>query len=430
MSKASSDSNESSALDVRLIQWDILPFVTHTEIMDIWGPRDAAALKRLIDHDGGIRDSLLCARIRGQEGKPILFDGYTRLMIYFARKREGHSEAVPAYVVQDFDDLGQVLHRILLVQKARRNVTAMEVADAALRIKVMQGYDTALKPTGRPQSERRNGTLKPLPSAKVLAKEFGVSDRMIRLVQQANAYLGEEDRRRMLAKPQEKDYLSPTQLAAKIEARRREASKVAREKVLNRRRRKLEKMQVAADPDAIAPNGLFTIDAIEGIKRIAPGTVDFVCTSIPYACDQPYDKCPAFDGDYKKYLDTYVRGWLAALKPALKTGARVAINFDCTYRLIDKQKAGKEAHLVPNQHNLWADISNIAQSELGYLFMGYRVWYKQTCSRAFANGSRGSEMPMMNPNTEFVLIFAKDSMRLEGESDITRHCLKTVDTAE
>jgi hypothetical protein len=151
MSKASSDSNESSALDVRLIQWDILPFATHPEIMDIWGPRDAAALKCLIDHDGGVRDSLLCARIRGEEGKPILFDGYTRLMIHFARKREGHSEAVPAYVVQDFDDLGQVLQRILLVQKARRNVTAMEVADAALRIKAMQGYDSGLKPTGRPQ---------------------------------------------------------------------------------------------------------------------------------------------------------------------------------------------------------------------------------------------------------------------------------------
>src|SRR5207253_346696 len=54
------------------------------------------------------------------------------------------------------------------------------------------------------------------------------------------------------------------------------------------------------------------------------------------------------------------------------------------------------------------------------LFMGYRIWYKQCCSRSFANGSRGSEMPIGNPNTEFILIFAKDSMRLEGESDITK----------
>src|SRR5205085_1329641 len=34
---------EPSALDVRLIQWEHLPFRSDPEIMKIWGPRDAVA---------------------------------------------------------------------------------------------------------------------------------------------------------------------------------------------------------------------------------------------------------------------------------------------------------------------------------------------------------------------------------------------------
>jgi DNA modification methylase len=410
---------EKSALDVRLIEWDAVPFHSHPEIVNIWGPRDADALKKLIDEDGGIREPLRCARVKGLDGPPILFDGYTRLMIYFARKAEGKADTVPAYIVDEFDDLGQVLQKVLKVQASRRNVTVMQIADMALQIKAMQGFDISAKPTGRPKNESRLSSLIPLPSAKALAKEFGVCDRMIRIRQQARAALSPDDQKRMLAPLDSEDYLSPQQARNKIEGVRRETAKAAREKTIRDRRKKIEQMAVAANPDIVAPDGLYTIDATEGIKRISAGTVDLACTSIPYACDVPYDNAIPYDGDYPKFLDTYVRAWLTALKPVLKTGGRVAINFDFTYRLLDKEKAGREAHQVPHLFNLWTDISNIAERELGYLFMGYKTWYKQACSRQFAMGSRGSEMPMGNPNTEFILIFAKESMRLEGESDIT-----------
>jgi hypothetical protein len=312
----------------------------------------------------------------------------------FKRVDEGKMDNVPAYVVEEFDDLGQVLQKVLKVQAARRNVTAPQIAHTALQIKAMQGFDISPKPTGRPKHERRNASLKPLPSAKALAKEFDASDRIIRLVQQAMAHPDPRVIAGMLLKPQDKGYLSPTQVSNRLKSYCRESAKAAREATIRNRRGRIEEIAIAANPNLIAPDGLYTIDATEGIKRISPGAVDLVCTSIPYACDIAYDNSIPYDGDYPKFLDTYVRSWLTNLKPALKTGGRIAINFDCTYRFLEKKKAGSDAHSIPHLFNLWTDISNIAQNELGYLLMGYRIWYKQNCSRQFATGSRGSEMPV------------------------------------
>ncbi len=85
MQKKASSQTELSALDVKLIQWDELPFRSNPEIMKIWGPRDAIALKKLIDEDEGVRDAVLCARIRGDEGKPILFARVGRKSPHFGR---------------------------------------------------------------------------------------------------------------------------------------------------------------------------------------------------------------------------------------------------------------------------------------------------------------------------------------------------------
>ena len=413
-------SNEFSALDLRLIQWETLPFRSDPEIMKIWGPRDAVALKNLIDEDGGIRDSIQCARIKGDDGKPILFDGYTRLMIHFARKADGKREDVPAYTVVEFDNLGEVLAKVLKVQDARRNVTAPQIAYTALKIKQMQGFDISAKPQGRPANEKRNSSLKTLPSAKALAKEFGVSDPMIRLAQKAMNHSDPKMLMGLLAKPEDPAYMSPSQVTRKIKAYTRDVAVHSREKNRQIRMAKIAKMKAKPIANEIGADGIFTVDAIEGIKRISPGTVDFVCTSIPYPCDVRYDCSIPFDGDYPKYLNDYVRGFLSAVIPALKSGGRVAINFDCTYRSFDKQDAGEARLQVPNIFNLWKDVSVIAENELGLLFMAYRIWYKQNCPNYFSTGSRSSRTPMLNPNTEFVLIFAKDSMQLDGESDITQ----------
>lgn len=412
--------SELSALNVKLIQWDNLPFRSDPKIMAIWGSRDPEGLKALIDRDGGIRDALQCARIKGDLGKPILFDGYTRLLIHFARAAEGKADNVPAYTVVEFDDLGQVLAKVLAVQTARRNVTAPQIAHAALQIKALQGFDISPRPHGRPTAEKANSSLKRLPGVKALSKEFGVSDPIIRIVQQAQAHQDPKMLDGLLAKPEDEErYLSPLQVKRKIGAYKRDEAVHSREKHRKLRAARIAKMTAPKTPDEIAPDGVFTVDAIDGIKRIAPGTIDLCCTSIPYPCDVRYDNAIPYDGDYEKYLDKYVRQFLAALKPALKSGGRVAINFDCTYRGYDKQQAGADRHQVPNLFNLWADISRIAEKEIGLHFMAYRIWYKQNCPNYFGTGSRSSRTPMLNPNTEFILIFAKDSMHLEGASDIT-----------
>lgn len=77
---------------------EALPFRLHPQLMSIWGEAtDKAHLADLIEADGGIRDALLFAEVKGEEDqKPILFDGLTRLSIYFERKAAGKVEPLPA----------------------------------------------------------------------------------------------------------------------------------------------------------------------------------------------------------------------------------------------------------------------------------------------------------------------------------------------
>lgn len=402
---------------------DDLPFRLERSLLKIWGEPDPnGSLSELIDADGGIRDPLLCAQIDGDpDPKPVLYDGFTRLAIYFHRKAKGVNEAFPGFEVKSFATMTEVVKKVIAVQNSRRNVTPAQIAYAALEAKRLEGYAIEAKRQGRQKATEAKANqlaLKPLPGAKALGEEIGVSDPIIRTVLKAYQY---PDLLEKLISRDPSTQITATQAENKMEGYRRDQDVHSRAKTVKARRDKIAKMGAAPTPDAIVPNGIYTGDAVQLMDRIAPNSISFVCTSIPYPCNVVYDVAEGFDGDFPKYLDTYVRQPLLRIKNALESGGRVAINFDNTYRSIEKQSA-KDRSAVPNHYNMVKEIGKIAEDELGLLMVGYKVWYKQNCPNYFSHGSRDCRTPVDNPNTEHVVIYGKDSVTLpcaELDSDIT-----------
>lgn len=400
---------------------DSLPFRLHPRLMSIWGEAtDKNQLAQLIDADGGIRDALLCAEIQGEENaKPILYDGLTRLTIYFERKAAGKVEPLPRIEVKTFPNVGDVLLNAIAVQSSRRNVSAAQIAYAGLEAKRMQGFRIESKPQGRrpktPEDKASQSALQELPSAKEIARELGVNDHAVRVVLKSYNY--PDVQQKLLS-----GEIAPKSAEHRMKGYKRDKDIHHRKKTLQERQTYLGTLGNAAIPDVITANGLYTVDACDGMSRITADTIALICTSLPYACDVAYDVTPGFDGDLHKYLDTFVRKPFAQYKRILESGGRVALNFDDTYRAIEKSKAGNERYLVPNIYNMVKEISKIAEDEFGLMPIGRRVWYKQNCPNYFSHGSRDCRTPVDNPNTEHIYIWAKDSATFpcsEDDSDIT-----------
>lgn len=400
-----------------------LPFQINEEILRIWGePQDLDQLRNLIDADGGIRDPLLCANIKGSDGKPFLYDGFTRLMIW----TNNPTSEVPKIEVKEFENLGDVILKVLAVQKSRRNLTEVQIAYAGVEAMKLQCFDTSPRPQGRPKKKTKASeekasevALKELPSAKELAASFGVSDPIIRVILKA------QEHPQILSDLISNDpeiRITPQQARNRMEGKERDNAIHQRAKTNQIRRNKIATMQAPTLPNEIKADGIFTGDATELLTRIKPNSINLVVSSPPYACGVPYDVTPPFDGDYPKYLDTFIRKPLTEIKRILVSGGRVALNFDNTYRSIQKA-AAEDRSEVPNFFNMVKDVSIIAEDELGLLLMSSKIWYKQNCASIFAHGSNDCRTPFDNPNTEFLMTWAKDSISLgcaESESDITQ----------
>lgn len=396
-----------------------LPFKLHPQLMNVWGAAtDKKKLTALIAADGGIRDPLLCAKV---DGEVYLYDGFSRLSIYFERKAAGTVEAFPKHEVNDFGSFGDVLLKVLSVQSSRRNLTPPQLAYYALEAKRQQGYDISPRNRGnQPKSSKASAlALKPLPSMKKLAEETGISDFSLREIQRLL------DHPTILADLVTNDperQLSVKQARHRREGHRRDANIHNRTKLVEERRKALAGLTKEACADLISPCGFYTTDTCKGMDRIAAKSVGFICTSIPYACDVEYDVTPGFDGNLTKYLNEFVREPFARYKTILEYGGRVAINFDDTYRSIEKGKA-KDRHTVANFYNMVKEIGKIAEDEFGFLPVGRRVWYKQNCPNYFSHGSRDCRTPADNPNTEHIYIWGNESVNFpcaEADSDISQ----------
>lgn len=153
-------------------------------------------------------------------------------------------------------------------------------------------------------------------------------------------------------------------------------------------------------------NKIICGDVLDSLKKVPDDSIHLAITSPPYNVGKDYD---SHDDkmDYQEYLNWLEKVWLET-KRVLVPGGRFAVNIAPT--------GIKE--FIPVHHDFTNQIRKI-----GMIFRTEIVWYKQTMLKRTAWGSwKSPSNPHIVPSWEYVLMFSKDKMRLDGESgeaDIT-----------
>lgn len=148
-------------------------------------------------------------------------------------------------------------------------------------------------------------------------------------------------------------------------------------------------------------------DTLDLMKNIESKSVHLAITSPPYNVGKDYDNHNDLM-KYDEYLDWLSKVWIET-KRVLKDGGRFALNIGPTG--------------IRDFKPLHHDSANILR-DIGMIFRTEIIWYKQTMLKRTAWGSwKSPSNPHIIPSWEYVLIFSKNSLKLEGEktkSDITR----------
>ncbi len=147
-------------------------------------------------------------------------------------------------------------------------------------------------------------------------------------------------------------------------------------------------------------------DVLDEMKKISSNSVHLAITSPPYNVGKDYD-AHNDEMDYSEYLDWLNKVWTET-KRVLVPGGRFCLNIAPT----------GISEFVPIHH----DFANQLR-RLGMAFRTEIVWYKQTMLKRTAWGSwKSPANPHIVPSWEYILVFSKDSARLEGlpeKADIT-----------
>lgn len=154
-------------------------------------------------------------------------------------------------------------------------------------------------------------------------------------------------------------------------------------------------------------NKILCGDCLEIMKKIPDNSIHLTITSPPYNVGKEYDN--HFDKmEYDKYLVWLKQVWLET-KRVLVPGGRFALNIAPT----------GIKNFIPIHH----DFAN-QMRDIGMIFRTEIVWYKQTMLKRTAWGSfKSPSNPHIVPSWEYVLIFSKDKLDLEGnkkDADITK----------
>lgn len=153
-------------------------------------------------------------------------------------------------------------------------------------------------------------------------------------------------------------------------------------------------------------NRIITGDCLEVMKKIPDNTVHFAVTSPPYNVGIKYDN-HSDKLDYEVYRNWLKTVWIET-KRILVSGGRFALNIAPT-----GIKDFKPIHYDMARDLM--DIDMIMRTEI--------LWYKQTIYKRTAWGSwKSPSNPHIMPSWEYVLVFSKDSWKLEGnpeDADIT-----------
>ena len=154
-------------------------------------------------------------------------------------------------------------------------------------------------------------------------------------------------------------------------------------------------------------NKIYNSDCIELMNKIDDGIVDLTVTSPPYNVKMEYAEDETGDDlpypDYLKWLENV----FSEVYRITKSGGRLCINV---------------GDLNNSRIPLSSDIVSFCQ-KIGWLTMGRIAWNKNDTSNRCSWGSFMSPSCPSFPNPiEYILIFAKDSLKLgrEGITDILR----------
>lgn len=153
-------------------------------------------------------------------------------------------------------------------------------------------------------------------------------------------------------------------------------------------------------------NKIICGDVLEVMKKIPDNSIHFAVTSPPYNVGKQYDN--HFDKmEYDKYLTWLNDVWIQT-KRVLVPGGRFALNVAPTS--------------IKNFNPIHHDFANQLR-KIGMIFRTEIIWYKQTMLKRTAWGSwKSPKNSHIVPSWEYVLIFSKDSWKLEGnpqDADIT-----------
>lgn len=151
-------------------------------------------------------------------------------------------------------------------------------------------------------------------------------------------------------------------------------------------------------------NKIILGDVLDSLKNIPENSIHLIITSPPYNLGIEYtnnsDKLPYID--YLEWLNTV---W-SQCKRVLVDGGRLCINMG----------ENKRQNITYPTFSAFIN-QNI---NLGMLYRGTIIWNKNSCANYTAWGSwKSSSNPHIIPRVEYILVFSKNSFKLEGNKEDT-----------
>jgi len=372
-------------------------------------------LKKLILEAKKCENALVCAKIDGEEGL-ILIDGHQRDRLVDELRNEGHEIAAPTISIKEFKTRYEAAEWIIRNQKGRRN---WEEADRARWILENEELVTAIQLDAQKRQEHRGKA--DLGFSGGQGPNGGRTDEQLAQLSDTSRSTIARVRKILDSKNQEvigaafnqdRSKRMPITKAAEI------VTDEKKSKTIKDRQRKAMRIVLPPPPTGSLLDEIHCMDVLQGLRKLGDESVHVILTSPPYPIfGVVYDLWSFKDncnGSYERYLD-WMRQIFAEFKRILVRGGRLVLNIDATNNR--EGPDGLDAEDLKFVHDVHADIAYIATRELGLLFYGDHIWFKQKTVGTTPNyGSYGlCSQPNIRRNAEYILMYSKDQRLLEGD---------------
>ncbi len=339
-------------------------------------------------------DSVKAARIRGETGLAVLWDGHNRDELIAELRREGHVIADAEIEITDFESRSDVAMAIIRNQNARRNWAVSERAFAVVSNE--SSKELAAEAKRRQMSGKKVGLHEgQAPKGRtddVLAAMAGCgrdSIRKARKVKQfGNSELIEQVR---------------TQQISLRDAHKRVVEAEFKNRAEQARSERAPYEYREADG---WENQILCGEAADRLRSVPADVASLVFFSPPYPTALVAYDLYKYDGDYKQWMRNLYR-IIKRCHKALRSGGRIVINVDATS---DSMKNST------TKYDVQYDVKSLAK-RAGFTFSDDIVWYKQTTCGSDGHVAWGTYCSPHKPNVrrthEYVLVFYKDSPFLE-----------------